>query len=162
LAISPFKIYGNDWGLGIILSTTFASNYNFILLMTGERESVSSWIIFSEGFSESVINMWYPFPFLAHPIISCYEAPLPIPIVCTRDHLLLRDTVLSTFSVSETAPSVNKNICLGYPSSKLLFNKFYRGCSISVPPRSAFIFLIYLIANSTSLSLYFVLFGKSC
>jgi hypothetical protein len=59
-----------------------------------------------------------------------------------------------TFYVLETAPSVSRNICLGYPSITLEFKMFFKGYYISVPPKFASILSIYLMA----LEIFYVLF----
>lgn len=96
------------------------------------------------------MKTWWPLPFFAQPTIKDYDAPLPIPIVCTLANLLLLPTILITPSVFDTPPSVNKNICLGYPYFVLPFNRVNNGLYTSVPPISAFIFLTY----STELSMF--------
>jgi len=69
-------------------------------------------MIFLEGFSSSAMKINDPFPLLAQPRIRLYEAPFPIPMVCTREYLLFKATILTTPVVFITAPSVSKKICL--------------------------------------------------
>lgn len=69
----------------------------------------------------------YPLPLYAHPKISYYEQPSPIPIVCTREYLILLLTILMTPYVSETSPSVNKKICFGWPSIIFFSNMLFSG-----------------------------------
>lgn len=59
--------------------------------------------------------MNFPLPFYAHPLIKASEHPSPIPIVWHLLCLVYLATNLITPYVSSTYPSVNKNICFGYP-----------------------------------------------
>ena len=133
---------------------------SFTLLITGESESESKLIIFSAGFYLSPIETWWPLPFFAHPSSSSSEQPFPIPIVWILEYLLFAPTILITPSVSETPPSVSKNICLAYPYCCLAVRSFSRVVKIYVPPRSAFIFPTLLTAYLMYLSLYCLLLSN--
>ena len=63
--------------------------------------------------SLSPSNIEVPRPILAASLTKYLLQPLPIPIVFTLLNLLFYLIVLSTASVSDTSPSVNKNSYLG-------------------------------------------------
>lgn len=88
---------------------------SLIFDITGVKADYNSYIIFYAGFSLSDIIMCLPRPAAAQPSIKFIDAPVPIPIVCTRLFFAFALTILMTPSVLETPPSVNKNTCLGYP-----------------------------------------------
>ena len=143
-----------DSGLGTMLSTTSLSKLTLTSLITGDRESARSWIIFSEGSSWSPMKVCDPLPLSAQPKISYSEQPSPTPIVWTLEYLLLSLTILITSAVFLTPPSVRRKICFGYPYFGFEIRSFFSGLSIYVPPMFAFIVLIYSTAWSTYLSAY--------
>ena len=86
--------------------------------------------------------------------MSSAEAPLPMPMECTRAYLLLRPIILRMFLVSDTSPSVSKKICLAYPYLGFSLSRPDKGVFIYVPPKSAVICFTVPTAVSIALLSY--------
>lgn len=86
--------------------------------------------------------------------MSSGEAPLPIPMECTRTYLLFRPIIWMILFVSTTPPSVSRYMCLTYPYLFISLNKSDKGVYIYVLPKSADIFLTVATAVSIELLSY--------